>query len=101
MLGVPADGNHGEEVDKGSAVFPEIENVGLELVVCLDSLAHALDGFLGDVLPGRLLADLSAGRLKEAAVFAKNLAVLVAGKNAEVFRGVDNRAVGLFEVTKK
>lgn len=101
VLRVPADRNHGEEVDKGSAVFPEVENVGLELVVCLDSLAHALDGLLGNVLPGRLLADLSAGGLKEAAVLAKNLAVLVTGEDAEVFGSVDNRAIGLFEVTKK
>jgi len=94
-LGVPADRDHREEVDEGGAVLPEVEDFGLDLVVHLDGLAHGLDGFLVDVLARRLLVDVAAGRLEEAAVLAEDLSVRVAGEDAEVFRGVHDRSVGL------
>lgn len=101
VCGVPAHRNHGEDVDEGSAVPLEVDDLELNLIVGLNSLSHLLHCVLVHMLTRRLWANLASRGLEETTILAHNFLVGVASKQAEMLRSIDDGGVRLFEIAKK
>jgi len=87
------DGDDGDEVDKGGAVLPVVEDGGLALLVGGEVLLEVGDGGGVGEEAGLSAVDEAGGGLEEAAVAAEDLVLGVAGEAAEGRGAVDDRVV--------
>jgi len=91
-------GNHRQDVDKGLAVLPEVDELDADFGKVLNSMPHVVDHILVDVLALRRSCDRAARCLEETTVLAEHLAFRVASQMCERIRCINDRAVGLKHV---